>query len=367
MRHVPDGMLRRLDDEPLAVPDRVADHLASCERCTARHVEIARDAESAVQLFTAPQLVPDLDQAWARLERELRHGAGDQHPRPAVSSPRRARFPTVSLRAGLAVGAVGVVIAGTAAAATLTTIFSPTHVAPVTVSRSDLRAIAVITGLSDGRPLGGFPRPSGSITTPVGTVRWSSPSAQPASSLAQASAQAGFSVPLPTHLPAGVGPVQQFMVQPRASATVTFNSHASNLAGGTVTINAGPAVFARYGATGSNDVPTLAVVTMRRPVARSTGASLGQIEAFLLAQPGIPSQLAEEIRLLGDLRTTVPIPVPSGAIEHSVRVRGWPAVLLTDRSNAAAGVVWEDGQGMLHLVAGIVDSQDVLNVAGQLG
>lgn len=367
MRHIPDGLLRRLDDEPLAVPDRVSDHLASCGRCSARHAEIARDAENAVQLFTTPQLVPDLDQAWARLERELRHRSAAPRPGPAVANPRRARFPRLSLRAGLAVGAVGVVVAGTAAAATFTTIFSPTHVAPVTVSRSDLRAIAVITGLSNGRPLGGLSRPNGSIATPVGTVRWSSPAARPASSLAEASAQAGFSVPLPTHLPSGVGPVQQFTVQPRASVTVTFNSRSSSLAGTTVTINAGPAVFAQYGATGSTDVPTLAVVTMRRPTAQSTGASISQIESFLLAQPGIPAQLAEEIRLLGDLRTTVPIPVPSGAVEHSVHVHGWPAVLLSDRSNAAAGVIWEDGQGMLHLVAGIVDSQDVLNVAAQLG
>jgi hypothetical protein len=48
-------------------------------------------------------------------------------------------------------------------------------------------------------------------------------------------------------------------------------------------------------------------------------------------------------------------------------VGGWPGVLLADSSNAAAGVVWEDGQGLLHAVVGILDPQDVLNVANQLG
>ena len=131
---------------------------------------------------------------------------------------------------------------------------------------------------------------------------------------------------------------------------------------------AGPAVLAQYAAAaGGTDVPTLAVMTMPRPTALSTGASVSQVEAFLLDQPGIPPELAEEVRLLGDLRTTLPVPVPPGAAVRAVRVAGWPGVLVADSSNAAAGVVWEDGRGMIHVVAGILDSQDVLNVANQLG
>ncbi len=367
MRHIPDGVLRRLDDEPLAVPDRVTDHLAGCGRCSARRAEIAHDTERAVQLLSGPQLVPDVKHAWARLERALHREAANQRPHATPAHGRRARFPSVSLRAGLAIGAVGIVVVGTAAAATLTTVFSPTHVAAVTVSQSDLRAIAAFTGLGDNHPLGGFTTPSGSTTLRFGTITWSSGAAEPAPSLAQATAEAGFPVSLPAHLPSGVGAVQQLILQPRVSATVTFKSGASSLAGSAVTIDAGPAVFVQYGAASGNGVPTLAVVTMRRPTARSTGASMSQIESFLLAQPGIPPQLAEEVRLLGDLRTTLPVPVPSGASAHSVQVRGWPGVLLSDASNAAAGVVWEDGRGLLHLVVGFLDSQDVLNVSKQLG
>jgi hypothetical protein len=273
----------------------------------------------------------------------------------------------VSLRTGLVIGAIGIVVAGTAAAATLTTIFAPTHVAPVSLSQSDLRAIAAFTGLGDSQALGGFSTPKGSSTQRFGTIRWSSASAHPTSSLAQAAAEAGFPVSLPAHLPAGVGAVQPFVVQPRVRAVVTFNSTAAGLAGSSVTLDAGPAVVAQYASTSGGDVPTLGVATMRRPTAQSTGASLSQIEAFLLARPGIPPQLAEEIRLLGDLRTTLPVPVPPGASTRSVEVDGRPGVLLADSSNAAAGVVWEDGRGLLHVVVGILDSQDVLNVANQLG
>jgi len=368
--HISDGTLRRLDDEPLAVPDRVTEHLAGCGRCSARRTQIADDTERAAQLLSAPQLVPDIDIAWARLQRELEdpRADGSARLREPVRVPARRRWlPSVSLRTGLAIGLVGILVAGTAAAATLTTIFAPTRVAPVSLSQSDVQAIAAMTGLGESHALGRFSTPRGSTALRFGTLTWSSGPAHPASSLAQAAAEVGFGVSLPAHLPAGVGAVEQLIVQPRGNAKVIFTSKAAALAGSSVSVNVGPAVFAQYGASSGPDVPTLAVAAMRRPAAQSTGASLSEIEAFLLGQPGIPPQLAEQIRLLGDLRTTLPVPVPSGALTRSVKVGGWPGILLTDASNAAAGVVWEDGQGTLHIVAGILDSQDVLNVANQVG
>ncbi|MDQ6821977.1 MAG: hypothetical protein M3076_16830 [Actinomycetota bacterium] len=371
MRHIPDGVLRQLDDEPLAVPDRVTEHAASCGRCSARRARIAQDTEFAARLLSAPQLVPDADMAWARLERELYRSSeegAERRRRPAPVYRRRARFPRVSLRAGLAICAVGIVVASTAAAATLTTIFAPTHVAPVSLSQSDVRAIAAFMGLGDSHVLGGFSTPIGSSSVRFGTIKWlSSGRAHRASSIAEASAEAGFPVSLPAHLPNGVGAVQQVIVQPRVSATVTFNSTALGLRGSSVALDAGPAVLVEYAAANGIGLPPLGVATMPRPTARSTGASISQVEAFLLNQPGIPPALAEEVRLLGDLRTILPVPVPAGASVRSVQVAGWPGVLLADASSAAGAVVWEDGRGMLHVVAGILDSHDLLSVAAQLG
>ncbi len=286
MRHVPDGVLRRLEDEPLSVPDRVAEHVAECAHCAARRAEIADDAQRAARWFSTPEVTPDVDAAWARLEREL-HGRPQEEARrrwkPTPVVRRRWSFPALSLRAGLAIGAVGIVVAGTAAAATLTTIFAPTHVAPVSVSRNDMRAVSAFMGLDGGNSLGGFSTPNGSSKMRFGTVSWSSQAPHPASSLDQAVSDAGFQVTLPAHLPSGVGAVRQFTVQPRVRATVTFDSAASSLAGSTVTVQAGPAVIAQYGGTSTTDVPTLAIATMPRPTASSSGTSLGQIEAFLLA------------------------------------------------------------------------------------
>jgi hypothetical protein len=236
------------------------------------------------------------------------------------------------------------------------------------VSQDELQSIAASMGLGGGNVLGGFSSPAGSSAVPFGTIKWSSSgAAHPVSTRADAAAQAGFPVVLPAHLPAGVGAVRQFVVQPRVSATVTFKSTVARVGGSSVTLAAGPAVLVQYGATGGTPAPTLAIATMPRPTARSTGASMSQIEAFLLSRRGVPPALAEEVRLLGDLRTTLPVPVPPGVSVHSVQIGGWPGVLLSDGSNAVAGVVWEDGQGMLHGVAGILDSKDVLNVADQLG
>jgi hypothetical protein len=370
VRHIPDGVLRRLDDEPLAVPDRVTDHVAGCERCSARRAEIARDTERAVALLAPPQSVSNTDLAWKRLRRELEaqpaHGA-DPRRQWARRPMRHSHFPRLSLRTGLAIGLLGALVAGTAAAATLTTIFAPTHVAPVSVSQGDLQAFAAIAGLGPGEAVGGFSTPSGSHAFRFGTITWSSGSAHPASSRAQAAAEVGFAFELPARLPAGVGAVERFGVQPHGTATVNFGSAAGSLAGSSVTLDAGPAVVAQYGGKDDAPLPTLAVAVMRRPTARATRATIGQIEAFVLSRPGIPPALAEEVRLLGDLRTILPVPVPPGASVRSVQVGGWPALLLGDSSNAASAVVWEDGHGLLHAVVGVLDPRDVLNVARQIG
>src|ERR1700731_3018459 len=109
VRHVAEGVLRRLDDEPLAIPDRITDHVASCGRCSARRAQIARDTEDAALLLSSPQSVPDTDMAWARFQRELHRSldeGADRRPRPAPAFGRRPRFPSMSLRAVLVIGAV---------------------------------------------------------------------------------------------------------------------------------------------------------------------------------------------------------------------------------------------------------------------
>jgi hypothetical protein len=373
VRHATEDNLRRLQDEPLAVPDRVTEHIGGCRRCRARLADVRSDAQRSAQLLAGPQPVPDVDAAWWRLQRAS--AAGDEQAlgnRDTVVLPRRSfPFLRVSMRSGLVAGGVALLAAGTATAATLTNVFSPTHMKPVTIGASDLSELADFMGIHQNAVLGGFPASSGSLTFRFGTISWSSAGApQQMSTLAAADRAAGFSLVLPSHLPSGVAGPKQFAVQPRVTVKVMFNKGLATVGGSSVVLQAGPAVLAEYGSSAGapegGDVPTLGIMTMPRPTAVASGASLRQIEAFLLDQPGVPSDLKEEVRLLGDLGTTLPVPVPAGAVVRSVEVDGSPGVLVADPSGLVSGLVWEDGSGMVRAVAGLVDQHDVVNVADQL-
>jgi hypothetical protein len=370
MAHVPDGTLRRLVDEPLAVPDAQIRHLGRCGRCRARRQLITEDAGSAQRLMSRPLLVPDTDEAWASFQGRLEEPEWSKSATMRLPRHRRWHLMGASLSTGATVATVGVVVAGVAAAATLTTVFAPTKVAPLPVSRGDLRALADLAGLGHGSVLGGFTGASGSRALPFGTLSWNADGkGQHVASLSDAEAATGLSLTLPTSLPAGVGSPQSFVVDRSVHATIAWGASAgSALDGSTLNITLGPAIFVQYGgSSGGAGAPPLAIMTMERPMATSTGATIGQLEAFLLSQPSVPPDLAQEIRLLGDLSSTLPVPTPPGAVETSTQVAGSPAVLITDSSGAASGVIWEDQHGFVHTVAGLLDKEDVLSVANQVG
>ncbi len=369
MGHASDGTLRRLVDEPFAIADSTFDHIARCARCRARGEAMAHTASVAARRLSAPQLVPDVDRAWSDFERrvgEPDRGVASRRPARASWPPRR--LAGLSLRGGVLAASVAVVVAGSAAGATLSGVFAPTRVAPVAINAQDLRAVAGLMSLGDTGSPGGFPTASGSGSLPFGSLRWtSSGSARSVGSAAAAQAISGVRVVLPARLPAGVGAATTFVVQPRVTATVTFDAAAGKLAGASVVVHAGPAVFVGYGSrSGGSDIPAMGVLVTPRPTASSAGATIGQIERFLMSRPGIPPELAQEIRLLGNASTVLPIPAPKGMSATSVRVDGWPGVLMADPSGVMSGVVWEDGSGLVHMVAGLLGQKSVLDVAGQL-
>jgi hypothetical protein len=140
------------------------------------------------------------------------------------------------------------------------------------------------------------------------------------------------------------------------------------LSGSTLQITVGPAIAVQYGGTvGRGNLVTLAIAAARRPVASSTGATASQLEAFVLSRPGLPASLAQEIRLLGNPGSVLPVPVPSGMSELLEHIGGAPAVLVTDPSGFASGVIWESSDGVVRAVGGLLDREDVLGVANQVG
>ena len=368
MNHVSSPVLRRLLDEPLSVPDAARRHLAACARCQASNSKIAQNAALAARVLAAPAAGPDdTSRAWARLQ------ANEQRSDPAARRatarvPRqRPRLASLSLGTGT-IAVAGVLVAGTGAAVALTTVYAPTHVAPVRVSQGDLRAIATIASIGGTRVTDGLP-PAGHQQLPFGDLSWTSAGkASPVASVAQARARTGLPLTAPRTVPAGVGSPQAVVVQPKVTVTVTFDASAGRGVGGsTLVITAGPGALVQYGgdSAGRTQATTMVIAEMGRPVATSTGATASQLEAFLLAQAHLPAGLAQEIRLLGT--AALPVPVPAGIAEQHVSVGGESAVLLADPSGAAAGVIWEGGDGVVHGVAGLLDRKDVLNVARQLG
>ena len=366
MHHVPSPVLRRLVDEPLAVPDLARRHLDDCGRCQAESTEIAADAALAARVLATTPEIADVDLEWILLQDRLSQPKADR--RPAVPPSRRMprRLVNVSVGAGTVVVA-GVLAVGAAAAAVLTTVYAPTQVAPVRVSANDLRAIENITGI--GRLSGGL-GPSGSTQLTFGKLTWSSAgTAQQVASLASASAMTHLAFRTPAALPSGVGTIGRVMVQPQVTATVRFSQNAgSAVAGSTLTITAGPAIAVQYNSTsGGSNLITLAIVAARRPVATSTGATASQLETFLLSRPGLPTDLVQEVRLLGNPASILPVPVPSGLWEEKDQIGGVPAVLVTDPSGFASGVIWESRDGIVHAVGGLLDKEDVFGVARQIG
>jgi hypothetical protein len=203
-----------------------------------------------------------------------------------------------------------------------------------------------------------------------GELSWSTAGRpQRVSSLATATAMTNLAFPTPATLPSGVGTISSVEVQPRVTVTVRFSQSAGPaVAGSTLEIAVGPAIAVQYGGTsGHRNVTTLAIVAARRPVASSTGATASQLETFALSRPGLPAGLAQEIRLLGNPTSVLPVPVPSGLWELKEQIGGAPALLVTDPNGFASGVIWESGDGVVHAVGGLLDKQDVFNVARQIG
>jgi hypothetical protein len=369
VRHVPDGVLRRLVDEPLAVADADAGHVGGCHRCAERREQIAADAGVAGGLLSRPQPVPDIDDAWRRLQRSL---ADPNLPVQARRRPARRHWRLIVLPVPSAavLTAVAVLVAGAAAATALTTVFAPTRVAPVKVSSADFQAIANVAGIDESDRLGGLGTPSGSMRLRFGSVRWSSAGrAYRATSMAAANRATGMNLRLPAKLPAGVGAPRLILVQPKVTATISFNAGAgAPLEGKSLRVTAGPAVLVEYGSSAARlRLPTLATFSMERPTASSGTTTAAQLEAFVLSRQGIPAGLAEEIRLIGGVGTTLPVPTPAGAHVSQVDVSGSPGVLVTAEAGPASGVIWEDRGGVVRAALGLLDEKDILGVADQLG
>lgn len=374
MRHVVDGVIRRVLDEPEAVSDKALAHVGSCRRCRSHMREIEMDTAALARSLAPLQPLRDVAAAWERVATRVQAvAAAPQAPNrrfePGTAGSLRARLAGRSLGTAGIVVAGALLVAGTAAAAGWSTLFAPTHVAPLAVTTSDVSAISSILGIEPNMVSSG---PGSTRTFAFGTVTMVGfkPSVVVANT-AEAERLTGLTLRLPAHPPAGIGSPEKIVVEEPASLRVDVASGPSipaDIAGTSILVSAGPAVVVEYGGDAPGlEIPTLAVVSMRRPTAVSMGASVAQLEDFLLAQPGFPAGLAQDIRLLGAGGTTLPVPTPPGMSAQSADVGGSQAVVVSVPHGIVSGVVWEDSAKVVHAVAGLLGASEVVGLARQIG
>ncbi|HEX2075685.1 MAG TPA: hypothetical protein VHF92_18045 [Geodermatophilus sp.] len=354
MRHPTEGVLRRLLDEPVGVADADRAHVAACPSCLARVEAVRADARTVGSaLGSAAPAGVDVETAWARLTSARPAGR-------AAAPAGRGRWATALRRP--AVAALGVVVvlsgAGVAAANDWLPIFRTEQVAPVAVTETDLVALPDLSAFGD-LEVAGEPRPS---VVP---------------DAAAAEERTGLTVPEVGELPTGVTGEPTYQVVDQVSAVFTFSAEKAaqtaaatgealpppppGLDGSRVRLQAGPGAVAVW--TQPSGLPVLAVGRAVAPTAFSDGVPFETVRDYLLSLPGLPPEVAAQLRDFSADPTTLPLPVPADMVTTTTaEVAGQPATVLAARDGTMAGVVWVE-DGVVTGVAGAVSTDEVLAVA----
>ena len=390
MRHLSDGALRRLYDEPYALDEETRAHYNSCQQCQMQFTAVADDARQGLGLMAVPAATVDPAGALVRVKARAR----DKTPsgRSSVIVLRGSwRRPFLG---GLAAAVVAVGLVATTAltplGANLIQIFQPSKIQPVSIQQSDLAGLDAFATWGD--------------------VKWTRlPELKDAGSSAEAARISGLpAIHVDTRkLPTGLAraPVA-YAAADQASGSVTFNRNApSRLNGSTLTVVVGPAETAVYGdltklaksaggpapggagpegskpegSSGSSGPaadnvknalaaagPIMAVAEMRAPQVSSTGASVADIKKALLAQPGLSPTVRAAIQSIDDPKGTLPLPIPSGYVNaHTVKVQNVDGTALGDNTGLGAAVIWIKN-GHVYGVAGTLTESELLAVANSL-
>ena len=356
MRHPSEGVLRRLVDEPAGVTDDDRAHVAACRQCLDA-LETTRAEARLVDAALASSAPVDTDAAWTRF------AAAAPTARPTVAAVARSRWrPNLRRPVIAAVSAVVLVGgAGVAAANDWLPIFQTQHVTAVEVSSTDLVAVPDLSAYGD---LEMTQEPDHAQVPDAATAR----------------ERTGLAVPEVTQLPAGVTGDPSYQVAGTVSATFTFSAAKAaqaasasgavlpppppGLDGSSLKLEAGPGVAAVW--TQPTGVPTLVVARIGAPKVLSSGVPFETVRDYLLSLPGLPDQLAGQLRDLSKDAATLPLLVPAEMVTSSTAdVSGEKATVLTSRNGLFAAVVWVK-DGVMTGAAGSLSADELLSVARDL-
>ncbi len=197
-------------------------------------------------------------------------------------------------------------------------------------------------------------------------------------SAAAASKVVGFRLVGPASAPPGMSASPQYRTMARSVESFTFSAARAaassakagksllampaGLDGTTVTAALGPVAVTTW----SGKERRLVLMQGIAPVVRSSGATLAELEGYLLSLPSITPELADQIRAIGDPSTTLPVPIMAvKQSSHPVDVDGAKGLAIGDNTGLGAGVVWER-DGKIYAVFGSLSEDQVMSVATSL-
>jgi hypothetical protein len=362
VKHLDEGELRRLIDEPGGFDDEVRRHAAACDVCRARRAALEADARLAARLLAGAPVV-DAQRAYALVQERI----AARTVRPAWYRPLAACAAAAAFVLALIFTPLG------GYARSFLTIFEPQQFQPIDVTRDDLRDLRLLPQANDV----GTQRV---LRKPVRTVY---------GSIASAQQHSAFALLKPAVLPAHFGSVHQYSLMAPGEMTFTFSAKKARafvrqsgkslppmpagLDGATIHLQTGNVFTAHYEAATQmpktkrrGPIASFELIEAQRPRVTSSGTSLQTLEQYLLAMPNVSPQLAQQIRALGDIRNTLPVPV---AIDkqsaQSITVQGVKGLAIGDNTGLGAGVMWQKN-GIVYIVTGPLSMNEVMTVANGL-
>lgn len=375
MRHPTEGTLRRLLDEPAGVADTDRAHVATCPACLSALATVREDALLAgAALHALPAAGPDVDAGWSRLARTMAADGPDVAERSVAavlprgkqskalpmgkqSKARPSRWRAALRSPVVAVVGVAAIVTGASAAAAgdWFPILRAERVAPITIDPADLGKLPELDAYGDVQ-----------ITKPADLRK--------VPNAAAAREATGLAVPQVAELPRGVAGDPGLIVVNQVSAQFTFDAAKAaaaaqgsappppaGLDGSQFRMTAGPGLAQVW--TEARGVPAMVVVRVVAPQAYSTGVPFDTARDYLLSLPGLPADVAKQLRAFTADGATLPVIVNSDeGVTSQTQVRGRPATLLTNRDNALNGVVWVEN-GVINAVGGSISVDEVLSVA----
>jgi hypothetical protein len=392
------GALRASIDDAPGTPAPLHDHVQACAVCADTLAELQRNAELAAPAvaLTAPATSPSaaaVEAALSRFEQRRSRLAAAAAPAAVVPTPsaptdpiplpRRGRVARLGTRArGVAAGLVAALVlagllvtpGGRAAAAGFLAQFRSQRFQVVSLDPAQSSQVAEVVGglvqtgvFSGDVQLAGFGDP------------------EVVAGLDEAARIAGFAVPAvdPAVLPGGVERTPQRVLVTRARETrLTFDRDRAltylrdhgrpdarlpeRYDGTRLVVQVPAAVVQQF--AGRDGGPAL-LVGKAGTVGLTTegGASLEELREVLLGLPGLPGETVAQLRAIGDWRTTLPLPVPAGQVRsRPATVDGAEALSFADRTGRLHALLWQRG-GHIWGVAGVVGSDEALDVANSLG